>query len=364
MTTPGGWRRTLRRVASHAAVAGLLGVGLVTAACSGDGSPLARRPDGGAGGTMAEGGGGGADAVTSSTTGQGGSGGVVEPPGPTRITVVHGVVDADAVRFCFRPFPAIASGLQPWPGPTGLSYARAGVLDPTDGSLPADGDVEVFIVAGDLAAAAGSNCDELVDTAPADVLVRSAGVIPRSALAAERSLLFVADGCVGGPGHEDETQDDICGVGYDPSFGNAGLVAGFMSRLPRPDALSLQFVHASRATSVPDVRYRVAASTVATLAFPGWTAGAIGPFPPFIGLDRMALVSPGAAQLGVFNVSNITTGVFEQSWADIFSNGALDVDDIEDGDHLVFVAVGPAASTPAASWWNGFTFTVVDGDPP
>lgn len=273
------------------------------------------------------------------------------------------MVDADAVRFCFRPFPDADAGLQPWPGPTGLGYARAGVLDTISAVIPEGTDVEAFVVAGDLGQVGGANCDQLVDAPPSGVLVRSVGVLPQSALEAERSLLFVASGCVGGAGHEDENQDLICGLGYEPSFGNASLVAGFMSRINRFDGVSMQFVHASQATNAYDLRLRISADATAGLIVPSWSVGAIAPFPPYASLARSAFVAPGEARVGVFASGNASTAIFEQSWADIFANSALEPNAVDDGDNIVFIAVGPAAPIQASDWWNGMTFTVVDGDP-
>lgn len=333
----------------------------VVVACGDGTSPLARDPDSGAGGLG--GGVGGSDATSTTSSGQGGVGGVVEPPGPTKVTIVNGIVDADAVRFCFRPFPEGDSGLQPWPGPNGLGYARAGVLTSNETVIPAGTDAEAFVVTGDLAQIGGSNCDQLTATAPASVLVRSVGVLPQSALEAERSLLFVASGCVGGAGHEDENEEALCGLGYDATFGNASLVAGFMSRIDRFDGISMQFVQASQGTSRYDVRLRVDAMATAGLILPSFSLGAIAPFPPYDSLARSAFPSLGGARLGLFSSGNVMTGVVEETWNDIFAKSTLEADDVDDGDNIVFVAVGPAAPIQAQSWWNGFTFTVVDGDP-
>jgi len=69
------------------------------------------------------------------------------------------------------------------------------------------------------------------------------------------------------------------------------------------------------------------------------------------------------AKVGVFASGNPTTAVFEQSWDDIFANSPLEPNAVDDGDNLVFIAVGPAAPIQASDWWNGIAFTVVDGAP-
>ena len=138
-------------------VAGALCLALV-GACGTDGSPLARRPEVGGGGFGDGGGMGGAGATATTSVGEGGAGGIVEPPGPTRLTVVNGIVDAEAARFCFVPFPDGTSPGAPWPGPEGLGYARAARPDLAT-VIPAGTDVEVIAVAGALDQEGGASCD-------------------------------------------------------------------------------------------------------------------------------------------------------------------------------------------------------------
>src|SRR5262245_43478797 len=89
--------------------------------CSRDHSLLAADPDitsaaSAASGTGGGGGGGGGEGGAAG--GGGGAGGaapVVEPPGPTRLTLVNGIVDYDAVRICFLPYPDSGQPAMPWP---------------------------------------------------------------------------------------------------------------------------------------------------------------------------------------------------------------------------------------------------------
>ena len=89
-----------------------------------------------------------------SSTGTG-TGGTSEPPGPTRVTVVNGVNDYDAIRVCFLPYPAGDPAAKPWPTTaSGLLFAHAAVLDLAV-DIPASTDVQPTIFAGDLSAIAG-----------------------------------------------------------------------------------------------------------------------------------------------------------------------------------------------------------------
>ena len=92
-----------------------------------------------------------------------------------------------------------------------------------------------------------------------------------------------------------------------------------------------------------------------------WSAGAIQPFPPFMGF--------GLAQLDQVNQSSIVLAgkmsspiSYEATFADALAESDLDSGDIINGENIVFVGVG-AAPGLAGSWWQPFTLTVVRADP-
>lgn len=325
------------------------------AAGCGDGtSPLAK---GEGGGGMAGMGGAGGDPVTtttSATSGVGGSGGIEEPAGPTRLTIVDGIVDADAIRVCF-----VSDGgppTSPWPGPEGLPYARGGVTEPPNGA------VEMLVVAGDLAATGGLACDELEVAPPPGVVVRSLGLLPDGFFSAERSLLLVPNGCVGGATHTDPLEASVCGAGYDPAFGNASVVAGFMSRIAQLDKVPLQFVQASAAMPSYELRVKSNALAPAQLVLASWSLGAIAPFPPFMAFSEQVLTAPNEARIGVYQGAP-NNPIFEAPWSVAFSNSSVSTSEVDNGRGLVFVAVGPAPTLSAGPWWNEHTYTVLLADP-
>jgi hypothetical protein len=340
--------------------ASLMLVFVLVSACGDDHSRLAKTEVGGGG--SAEGGSGGLPS-SSSSGGFGGTGGIEEPPGPTRLTLVNGIVDTDAVRLCFMAHPTPSGGELPWPSVQGLPFARAATIDPIFDVVPDGTDVELWVVAGNLAATGGVSCADLIATPPTDVQVRSLAVVPESALLEEKSVLLVPSGCVGGPGHTDAQEETICGPGYSETNGNATLVAGFMSRLGNLSKVSLQFVHASAA--MPDTVLRLApaiSSAAAQLVVGSFSFGAIAPFPPYMVYATAQLNgSPDSyIELTEQNQSQaLATVTFPQA----FAASTLSLGDMSDGDNLVFVGVGAAPPLASGAWWNAFTFTVVDGDP-
>jgi hypothetical protein len=107
--------------------------------------------------------GSGSGGSSASSSGSGGTGGgIVEPTGPLRLTLVDGIVDSDAIRLCFAPYPdGPTPGAQPWPGAEGLPFARAVVVESIATIIPAETDVEVRLLAGQLSLSAGKTCQQL-----------------------------------------------------------------------------------------------------------------------------------------------------------------------------------------------------------
>ncbi|MEZ4441570.1 MAG: hypothetical protein R3B72_20895 [Polyangiaceae bacterium] len=328
----------------------------------GDHGRLEKDPTTSAGGGGA--GMGGDPTTTTTTTGAGGVGGVIEPPGPTTLTVVNGVVDSDAVRLCFLAYPDPQAGALPWPGVEGLPFARGAVIDPIAPTVPSDGDVEIRVVGGDLSATGGQSCDTLSSSPPAGVSVVSVGVLPASVFAEEKSLLVATTGCVGGVGHTDAAEEAICGPGYSESTPTAGLVAGFMSRLGDLDRVPMQFVHASTGlTDTSAVRVRPGSdNSTATIAVPTFSYGAIAPFPPFVGFSVGTLLDITEAQIQLIPANGVEP-FSVTTFAQAFDESLLSTADVEDGHGLTFVGMGAAPSAGSGSWWHAFTFTAFASSP-
>jgi len=331
-------------------------VAVLHGGCSSDHSRLEKTPGGGGAGPGGEGG----APPTTSSGGSGGGGGIEEPPGPTKLTVVNGIVDYDAIRLCFMPYPD-GGAVQPWPGTAGLGYAEAAAIDPIHDVVPDDVDVEIVVIAGALG---GTDCETLIMTPPSGALVMSLGMLPESVFDEEKSLLVVPNGCLGGAGHSDDALNEkVCGVGYTEFTPTASLIAGFMSRIGGADKVALQFAQASQGGAALTVGVRAGTDGAsAQLIVPEWSLGAIAPFPPFEGYANANLGTLENAKVevgGAMGPAVLTT----VPWSTAFANGGLTAADVQDGSNYTFVGVGAFPGLNAGPWWNGFTVTMVPSDP-
>lgn len=316
--------------------------------------------------TMAAGGMGGAtssasSAASSSSTGGAGGGGIVEPPGPTELTVVNGINDYPSVRLCFLPNDT------PWPSaPAGLPFAGSQVIAPLSSALPASGDVTPWVIAGDLTQAAGKTCTQILAIAGGGagaLVARPLAVIPEAVFAANRSLLLVPNGCVGGNGHDDPSAKQACGMGYDANTPTATVALAAMSRLGTPGKVSFQVASASPALPEVDVKIvpNVMMAMPATIA-PSISQGAIGPLPPFDMFSPAELGPPDGVQIQTFTPGSqyMTSAV---PLSDVFANGGPGAAAVTAGARLALVAVGSAPGLPAAKWWHGLTYAMVKREP-
>jgi hypothetical protein len=338
----------------------IVALGLVHG-CSSDHSRLAKDGEAGGGGSGGEGG----ESSSVTVGGSGGTGGIEEPPGPTKLTIVNGVVDYDAARFCFVPYPD-GGASDPWPGVAGLAFAHGAAITPIHDVVPDNADVEILVIVGSLLATDGLSCEELVTAPPIGVVVGSLGVLPLSVFDEEKSVLAVPNGCAGGAGHtagDPALDEKVCGLFYSETTPNLSMAAGFMSRIGSTDKLGLQFAQASQGAGAMQMSVRPGVSGAsAQLIVPEWSAGAIAPFPPFQGyatanigtLDDAALVVSGA-------MSPVTLA--SVPWATAFANGTVGGADMTNGLNFTFIAIGAAPGTSGGNWFNAFTFTVVASDP-
>jgi hypothetical protein len=320
--------------------------------------------------TSSSGSGGATAASSSHAAGSGGAptattgtGGTPEPAGPTALTVVNGVNDYNAVRFCFLP------GDTPWPAATaGLAFAAGQGADIAT-ALPAGSDVTPWVVAGDLDATAGMTCTQMlalaqpVDGGTPPVVAVALGVIPQTVLASNKSLLLVANGCLGGAGHTDPKASTACGMAYSATSPTAGVVLLGMSRLVSAGGLSLQAVNASITTPTSDVR--VQPSMMGTMEInlaPSLSQGAIGPYPPF---DKLAASAYGV--LANVQILTYPPGGSTQTSAvllsDALATSSVDAASFVNGASLVLVAVGSGPGVQVGPFWHKLTYALVKADP-
>ncbi|WP_437689918.1 hypothetical protein [Sorangium sp. So ce176] len=345
----------------------LAGIPLAAAAgCTQDHDLLGRDPPAAAS-TSGAGAGSGATSSSAATSGAGG-GDVVDPPGPTRLTVVNGVADRDAVRFCFLAYPdGTGAGVDPWPGAgEGLEFARAQVVEPLGAVIPEGASVGPHVIAGDLGAIEGLDCAEilaLAAEASPPVVAVALPVVPAPVFAEEKSLLLVATGCLGGEGHTHALEKQACGDAYTIDTPTAGLVAVAMSRRTRFDRIGLQVAHASAATPVIDVHLTPERSSVSgVILAQELSYGAISPSPPFTGLARADLGAPEDVAVQAYDPVEGTT-MASVPMREILANSDVEATSIADGRGFVLVAVGAAPGTERGGFWQPHTYTLLQSDP-
>lgn len=387
--------------------------------CSSDHSALKQKDPpatGGSGGT-----GGGIDAGPDVELDQGVAG-FVEPPGENKLTLLHGVVDAVRVAFCFaKVVDGLPEPVQGNPIPTaGLPYAGslsvtqlAGLDWTKDAVLP-------IVIAGDLSLVAGKSCSQAISLAQsyaledaggdgaADVGVEAAvdgssdaaddssidasmvdasggdaadapvdavtelppppklrvgelPVLPAGTLSSGYSLLLAATGCIGGPAFSDPLETYVCGATYTPSSPTLAPVVVPLSRVSTPGALGLQLVNAARAADPIDVssRHPKGSSIPDIDIADGVVFGAVAPRPPLLGYSSSAFGSPlSASFLDVWS-QNSSAPFYSSSWKDAL--GPLD--DAHDGKTYAVVLIGPRPNNTGQKWWNGPRLVVLDNDP-
>ncbi|XXX77812.1 hypothetical protein WMF30_03430 [Sorangium sp. So ce134] len=358
----------LHRVLSigRACLGGILLAALGAPGCTQDHDILGRDPPG-ASSTSGAGGGPGSTGSGATTTGAGG-GDVVEPPGPTRLAVVNGVADHDAVRFCFLAYPdGAGAGVAPWPDAVaGLAFARSGAIEPLGVAIPEGASVQTHVIAGDLGATEGLDCAEILALAAepaAPIVAAGLPVLPASVFAEEKSLLLVATGCLGGEGHTHAREKQGCGDAYTVDTPTAGLVAVAMSRRTSFGKLSLQVAHASAAA--PPVTVRLAPARAEVSAVPvaqELSYGAISPFPPFAVLSRGDLGALEEVEIETYEPlsGTVTSSV---SMREILANSDVPADSITDGQGLVLVAIGAAPAAERGGFWHRLTYALLWADP-
>jgi hypothetical protein len=337
--------------APGAALASLLAA-LVGAGCGSERLALERKDAASA--SSGAGAGGGMSSATTSVATSGAGGEPSEPEVETSLTIVNGVVDEEAARFCLVRHPEGPAGEAPWPSGAGLAFARRAEVDLASLSLGGS-DLDVRVVLGSAASIGAKSCAALVE-APG-VRVVSLGVVPASVLEAKRRLVFVAHGCAGGPGREDPSQSLVCGKGYTATSPTLGLVAAALSGLGAPGALRMQALHAVSGLEAPSkVSVSPGAEPVAYQSLEGsWTLGALSPAPPFDVLSLAELGDVATARLAVAG----NAGTVETLFGEALQNGGVVASSLADGDGLAFVGVGASPGLAVGTWYRAFTLVAL-----
>jgi len=346
-----------------------------------------------------------------------------EPPGESLLTIVNGVVDAPRVALCLAKVDAdgnvtpLGSPLTDAP----LEYGQSVVLREVEGvDFETDG-LEPFVIAGELERIAGLDCDAAIQLAlseeglsdgqsaqpgqggaagdggassiparagdggsaneggssPAEeggsagasagppsvrsaLRARGLPAISAGTLNAGRSLVFVANGCLGGATYSGKTAADYCGAGYTPRQPTVSAVLVSLSRATSPDHVALQVVHASLANDQVELRSRPPFPSMdAGLSIASVQMGQVAPRPASI---QNTLFELGSGRRYRVSVESGGEPLFSQTWASVLSGSGLA--ELKDGQGYALIFNGPHADLEAVpDLWNAPVLSVVPVQP-
>ncbi len=397
-------------------------------ACVSNHDALEKKPaghgGGGAGGTSAS---AGAPAHLGGFGGEAANGGGHaddEPPGESVLTIVNGVVDAPRVALCLAKVDAdgnvtpLGSPLTDAP----LEYGQSVVLGEVEGlDFETDG-LEPIVIAGELDLIEGLDCETAINRARSEealsdgaggdlgtggaagegtgtsdpvaaaeggsagdaggsagtsagpparrsaLRVRGLPAISAGTLNAGRSLVFVANGCLGGATYSDEAAakyhaepaEQYCGPGYGPRQPTVSAILVSLSRQVSPDHVALQAVHASLANAPVELRSRPPfPSMAAGLSITSVQLGQVAPRPASI---QNTLSDLGSARKYQVSVEAQGNSLFGQSWTSVLAQGGLSA--LKNGQGYALVLNGPRADLQAVpDLWNAAILSAVAVDP-
>ena len=403
-------------------LSGVLLAGMLVA-CVTNHAQLEKKPIAGHGGTSAGGSSGvsGGHAQLGGTGGEAANGGGHpddEPPGTSLLTIVNGVVDAPSVVLCLAKVGADGTAT-PFGNPVGeqpLGYAQR-LLLPELAGVDLDADtLQLFLIAGELELIAGLDCEAALALARAEEfaaagplvevpqggaagsgaggaasLVAAEGGVagdggsspgaagaPPSAvrsrlrarglpaivagtLSAGRSLLMVANGCMGGTAFGGAHAEEYCGVGYAETEPTVSALLVNLSRVVAFDHAGMQVVNASLANDLIDVRSRP--------PFPSKDAGLSivsnvveGQAAPRPATLINAAFDYGSTRLFRLEVSSRGTALFSEPWADVLARGGIAA--LANEHTYALVLSGPQGDLKAIpDLWNPPALTAIAVDP-
>ncbi|HKO49357.1 MAG TPA: hypothetical protein VJV79_16605 [Polyangiaceae bacterium] len=345
-----------------------------------------------------------------------------EAPGESVLTIVNGVVDAPRVALCLAKVDAdgnvsaLGSPLTDAP----LEYGQSLVLrEIEDLDFATDG-LQPFVIAGELDLIAGLDCQTAIDRArlveaqsegagndlgaggtagdgsggpsnaagsggsagesgaggsetggsagsssePAvrsPLRVRGLPAISAGTLNAGYSLVFVANGCLGGATYSGKDAEQYCGAGYTPRQPTASAILVRLSRQGGDsEQVALQVVHASLANEQVEVRARPQLPpTDYGVAITSVRMGQVAPRPPS---TQNSLVQLGVTRKYVLAVEAQGNRLFTQSWVSVLSQGGLS--ELSGGHGYALVFNGPRGDLQSVpKLWNAATLTAIAVDP-
>jgi hypothetical protein len=251
-----------------------------------------------------------------------------------------------------------SSGVAGTLGEGGTSGGEAGAAGTGGGGAGADaGGNAGSSSAGEAGIGGSGGATVLPD--PPRLRVAELPSLPAGAIVEGYSLLYAANGCIGGPAFSHELEEQACGAGYSPENPTLGAELVTLSRKAHFLNLSLQAFHSSRALGRLDLRTRPAESSseFAQSIASSLTLGSLQPRAPRSDLssEQYGVSDGGGLEFFLEGVS-----AWVGSWTGVIRlSGVTPVD----GRVYTLVVIGPAVAEAPDGFWNRPTVTLVDNDP-
>ena len=344
-----------------------------------------------------------------------------EAPGESVLTIVNGVVDAPRIALCLAKVDADGN-VTPLGAPLAdapLEYGQSLVFREVEGvDFETDG-LQPIAIAGNLDLIAGLDCVAAIDRARAEeaaaeasepgqggaagdgagpsvpsdagsggsageggssagdgggsggatagppavrsaLRVRGLPAIAAGTLNAGRSMVFVANGCMGGATYSGAAAAQYCGADYTPRQPTVSAILVSLSRQVSDDHVALQAVHASLANAQVELRSRPPFPSMATgIGITSVVLGQVAPRPASI---SNTLFDLGSARKYLVTVESQGDVLFGVAWRSALSQGGLS--ELKNGQGYALVFNGPRADLPAvANLWNAPMLTAIAVDP-
>lgn len=300
--------------------------------------------------------------------------------------VVHDITGADPATDVIQPFVIagdldLVAGLDcaaaiakaqaeegPLNPPPGTDGAAGAATTPDAGSAEAGTGGAPAVGAAGAANAGASNGDSgaggeggATPEIQPRLRARALPALPAGTLDAGRSLLMVANGCMGGAGFDAPDAARYCGASYAERTPTVSAVFAALSRVTAPNRMGVQALHASLATDTVAITSRsppaLAEGSVQVVS--NLVTGELGPRPANI---QNAAAAFGSTQGFLVDVDGRTDTLLSRTWKEVLALGGVRA--LADGSNYTLVLIGPEADlSGGAAYWNAPAVTIVPSDP-
>jgi len=244
---------------------------------------------------------------------------------------------------------AAGAGGRAGEGGAGVAEGGAGVAE--GGAPGAAGS------SGDFAGAGGAGPGAV----RAPLRVRGLPAVPAGTLNAGQSLVYVANGCLGGATYRGPKQELYCGAGYSERSPTVSAILVSLSRQVSVGHVGMQLVHGSLANGHVTLHShsRLSADDSVLSIASNVAPGQVAPHPATLQGD---VFSYGSARKFVLELWSESSAPYAESWQNALARGGLA--ELVDGSTYAVVFSGPESDLVGVDGlWNAPALTVIAAAP-